>query len=189
LVRLKSLLLLPLILFSLFIYIVSDTFVYAHLFDCAGSEAIASGVYAEKIKTARKLFTKPLDFPEPEYYVKSTQCYNAWSLGTEKVIVSESVIQNFTPEELAGILSHELAHTRTHIQNEYPSHWEIDVMGARLTSKKIMLKKLVRMLNEYDNLYEDNKLLMYAFPFSYSTYIAIRNDYLFRIDMVNTYLK
>lgn len=188
-VRLKSLLILLFILISPFIYITSDTFVYHHLFDCTGSEIIASGVYAEKIKTARKLFTKPLDFPEPEYYIKSTQCHNAWALGAQKVIVSESIIQNFTPEELAGILGHELTHTRTHTRNEFPDHWEIDVAGAKLTSKKNHDKKLVRMLNEYDNLYEDNKLLMYAFPFSYSTYLSIRNDYIFRIDMVNRYLK
>lgn len=180
---LSFLLFLPLPYFALNVY--ADHF----LFDCAGDNVPVSGIYAEKIETARKLFTKPLSFPEPLYYVRITQCYNAWAFGDNKVVVSEAAIKNLSSEELAGLLGHELAHTEAHINQEFPEHWKIDVRGAEFTSKEIMIKKLNRMLKEYNNIFENNKLLMNILPLPYYEYANIRDDYLFRVDMVNSHLK
>ncbi len=186
--RLKSFIFLVLVL-----YLVLGAFVDNHILNCKGPEIVASGVYAAKIKMARGLFTKSINFLEPEYDVKITQCYNAWADWTNtnkaKVIVSEPLVRDFSTEELAGELGHELAHLQAHAQKEYPEHWKIDVMGAELTSKDIMLSKLNRMIREYDNLFEKNKLLMYVFPLSYLNYTRIRSEFVFRVDKVNNYFK
>ncbi len=182
---------LKLFTFLLFLYCVSNTFVYSYIYSCSGSKIVASGVYAEKIKMARGLFTKSINFPEPKYYIKITQCYDAWAdyRSTYKVILSESVARNFSIEELAGILGHELAHIQAHLRKEHPEHWQIDAVGAELTSKKAEISQLERMLKEYNNIFEKNKLLIYAFPLSYLSYTLIRNDFLFRIKRVDDHFK
>lgn len=161
------------------------------IYNCNGSKIIASGVYAEKIKMARKLFTKPINFPEPEYYIKLTQCHNAWAnIDKSIVIIAEPIVKDYSPKELAGILGHELAHIQEHLQKGKPSeHWKIDVMGADLTNKDIITTKINRILKECENIFENNKLLMYVFPLSYLEHALTRYDFLFRLEMVNSHVK
>ena len=184
-------------LFAIFIvlYCFANIIVDLKLYSCVGPAVVVSDVYANKIKVATDLFIKPINFPEPKYRIKITQCYNAWaSYQDNTIVISEPVIKNFSTKELAGILGHELAHIqadkqKVSVADQIDNHWKIDVMGAELTSKEVMIKKLNRMLEENDNLFKTNGFLMYYFPLSYLEHTLSRDDFMFRIKKVNDHFK
>ncbi len=148
------------------VYVAANIVVGLAIYNCEGLVIPANDDHFQKIKLARSFFTKSPGILEPEYYIIITPCYNAWAVikrnETKLIIISEPAINNFSPEELAGMLGHEFAHLIRWPENI--PHWQIDVEGAKLTSKNILLKELDRMTEELDILYEKNKTLMFVFP-------------------------
>lgn len=112
---------------------------------CLGQNIEPSQSYWTIIQKSLKLFSQEPKIAKPEFLVRETgsRCYNAWAdTRNNKVIISEPVVRDFSQEELAGIIAHEIAHLESPLENE---HWKTDLRGAELTSIKIMLSKLNRM--------------------------------------------
>lgn len=147
---------------------------------CLGSDVEPSPSYRVVIHKSLNLFSQELKITKPEFLIRETgsRCHNAWADTWEnKVILSEPVVRDFSPEELAGIIAHEIAHLEFPLENE---HWKTDLRGAELTSIKIMLSKLNRMKSICINLRRVESSNLYNFDWEIQ-------DYNFRIDKIKSH--
>ena len=156
------------------------------VYNCDGQEVIPTVLQAEKINEALHLFKRTPRIkirPILSFYIKTTQCYNAWAnMGKNSIIISQPVIENFTVEELAGILGHEFGHLESPYEVE---HWRIDAIGIDLTSKKILIKELGRMKLEIDNSFWNNRLI-YIFPLAHENRYELYHDFESRIEKIKS---
>ena len=170
----------------LFLYLFSNLIFQVLVFDCGEQNIIpATGDYMIKIKAARKLFTKEINILEPTYYINISKCYNAETNIYNQVIINEPLIKNYTSEELAAILGHEIGHIKVWRERiEVNDHSDIDAIGASLTSKDMLAKALKRTLKENDRNFKEYGLITYIFPLSIILNNDYRNDLMLRIHKI-----
>lgn len=140
------------------LYIFFNLKVGEFFFGCVGERVAINDTYEQKIKDARSLFTKNLNIPEPKYYIQNTNCYNAVAnFRSNEITISKRLMDDFSTEDLAGILGHEFAHLVS--KGEKVEHWQADVKGAEFTSKKIQLNVNTKMISVLNDTYQENRLL------------------------------
>lgn len=164
-------------------YLFLNLFIDNSLFFCRSIEQKPTEMQMQKIKQARNLFSVNPNIPEPDFMIKTGQCFNAWA-DSEKnfIIISQRVADEFSAEEIGGILGHEFGHLIASLQlmpegKQLKEHWKIDIIGAGLTSKELVIKGNNRMISSLDGIFKEKKLLIYMFTFSYFDYLYIVNDY------------
>lgn len=151
-------------------------------FSCLGKDISPSELYRAKINKSLELFPKESAI-KPEFLIRQTgnKCHNAWAdVLANKIIISEPILKDFSAEELAGIIAHEIAHLEFPKENE---HWRTDLRGAELTSTHIMLQKLNRMLSICISLKATEEL---SYSILYNLEWEIE-DYVFRIDKIKSH--
>ncbi len=151
-----------------------------HSLSCLGLDIEPSRSYEVIIQKSLKLFSQEPKIAKPEFLIRETgsRCYNAWvDTRKNKVILSEPVVREFSLEELAGIIAHEIAHIEFPLEDE---HWKTDLRGAELTSTKIMLSKLSRMKSISANLKRVESSNLDSFDWEIQ-------DYNFRIDKIKSH--
>lgn len=148
--------------------------------------------YIDKIKTARNFLIKKIEFSEPTYYIwNKDYCYNAITNETDKIGLTEAIVKELSPEELAGSIAHEFGHIEAMRlgKDKELKHWEIDVIGAGFTTKQVMIKNMKRMLQKNDAQFEKYKLVIYTMPLSFLIYKNYKSDWETRIEKVEQFAK
>ncbi|OGN04721.1 MAG: hypothetical protein A2659_01185 [Candidatus Yanofskybacteria bacterium RIFCSPHIGHO2_01_FULL_44_24] len=159
---------------------------FDYLFNCFGPDLEPIGVSDAKIRAARKLFTRTPLIGEPIYFVKKTHCYNGWAGSSDAssvVVISQAVMDEFSIEELAGLIGHEIAHLENPLSNR--EHWEVDLRGAELTTKELMIKKLEKMAAVYTDIYDKN--MIFGLPALRARLIV--RDFRERLEKIKTFAK
>ena len=149
---------------------------------CHGPDTSPSVFYQARIDESLKLFSTKPKITKPEFLVRhaGTRCHNTWAdILRNRVIISEPIFRDFSSEELAGLIAHEIAHIE--LRDKGP-HIQMDLRGAELTSTSIMLAKLKRMLSICIDL-KKTKGLTYSILHNLEWEIE---DYRFRISKIKS---
>ena len=153
------------------------------IFNCSGNVVSPTVLQTAKIKAARYTFKRdPKVSKEPNYFIKTTPCYDAAAFkGKNTIIFSEAVVRDFSIEELAAMMGHEFGHLESRQKME---HWEIDAIGVELAGRSAMLGALNKSVFKIRNMFDDNQILIYVFPFSYLSYHLAINQFKSRIEKI-----
>jgi len=105
------------------------------------------------------------------------------------IIISQRIIDEFSTKDLAGILGHEFGHLilsskQVPVRKQMQKHWEVDIIGAELTSKQTMIGANERQIYSYNQFFKEHKMLKFTLPLVYRDYIRIVTDYELRNNKV-----
>ena len=126
-------------------------------------------IYQNKIKRATELFKKPLEMPMPKcniYYGIDKPLAFYWP--GHFITVSEGIVRDWSPDELAAVLAHEISHAKeTKIRGksrDTRSHWQVDLESEELVGKKAVISCLGRLRTYNRNFCAKNWLVCVVFP-------------------------
>ena len=170
-----------------FLFVFINFLAANHLYSCGGFadfSHVPTEFQLAKIQEARKLFTKQPETEEPDFFIRTGPCYNAWADAKKhQIIISQQIMANFSVEELAGVLGHEYAHLIIYEQkilsNEdaLKQHWKVDLWGAKLTSKEVMLKTNKKQIAVHTSFFDDDSWYRYFLPIPYRASKIIIKDF------------
>lgn len=174
-------------IFIIIFWTVADTLspFIVSLNDCDGGEYAISGLNMNKLRLAKNLFSRqPIIQNEPAFFIKMTDCYNAWAdTKNNKIIFSEPLFINASVEDLAGIMAHEFAHLEAPASGQES---KTDVRGAELVGKKIMFQSLSWLKDREVEYYSRYSLVLYIFPSLYYSYSLMINELSDRIEIIKS---
>lgn len=168
-----------------FIYLLLNIWVTGHIFNCSGNLISPTESQIIRIKAARRIFKRePKVKEEPEYFVKTTSCYNAWSIKREnRIILSEAVIRDYSTEELASIIGHEFGHLESWQEEK---HWKIDAIAVEFAGKSAARKRLSRLTLGETNMFSNHRVLTYIFPLAYLYHYLLMDDLRSRTEKIES---
>ncbi|MDO8495872.1 MAG: M48 family metalloprotease [bacterium] len=166
-------------------YLVLNILVTGYIFNCSGSLISPTELQITRIKAAKRIFKRePRVKEEPEYFVKITSCYNAWSIKREnRIIISEAVIRDYSIEELASIIGHEFGHLESWQERR---HWKIDAIAVELAGKSAALKQTNKLISGANNMFNNHQVLAYIFPFACLNYYSMIGNLRSRLQKIES---